>query len=99
MRIKILLLFLLLLNLNSYSQTDKLNQFWNEYAFTKDINQNWVIQADAGLNTSSIPDSRNMFHNLTQVYLRAWIHYYPSQRWKLSAFIAYFHNSNVPELN
>ncbi|SFC75253.1 Protein of unknown function [Flavobacterium phragmitis] len=84
---------------HSYSQSDKLNQFWNEYAFTADLSQNWVLELDAGLSSSSIPDNPNMFHNITQVYFRAWAHYYPAQRWKLSIFYAYFGNRNVPELS
>lgn len=82
-----------------FGQTDDLNQFWNEYAFTKDLSQNWVLELDAGLNSSSTPTDSNIFHNITRVYLRGWAHYYPDERWKVSVFYAYYMNHHVPELN
>lgn len=81
------------------AQTDNLNQFWNEYDFTKDLSQKWVLQLDAGLVTSSTPEDSDIFHNITQFYIRPWVHYYPSEKWKVSVFYAYYSNQNVPELN
>jgi hypothetical protein len=81
------------------AQTDKLNQFWNEYDFTKDLSQKWVLQLDAGFVTSSTPEDSDIFHNITQFYIRGWAHYYPSEKWKVSVFYAYYSNQNVPELN
>lgn len=84
---------------NVKSQTDDLYQFWNEYDFCQDLSQKWVVELDAGFTSSSTPDDDNIFHNITQVYLRGWGHYYPGQRWKVSAFYAHYSNKNVPELN
>ena len=70
----------------SSAQTDHLNQFWNQYDFTKDLSQNWVLEADAGFVSSSTPDDSNMFHGITQYYLRGWVHYYPFEKWKFSVF-------------
>ncbi|SNR44271.1 DUF2490 domain-containing protein [Flavobacterium sp. ov086] len=81
------------------SQTENLNQFWNEYAFTKPLSQNWVVELDAGFTSSSTPDDKNLFSDLTQAYFRGWAHYYPGDRWKISVFYAYYSNKNVPELN
>jgi hypothetical protein len=81
------------------AQTDERNQFWNEYIFTKDLSQNWVVELDGGLTTSSTPESKNLFHDMTQAYIRGWAHYYPGDRWKVSIFYAYYSNKNVPELN
>jgi hypothetical protein len=81
------------------AQTDNLNQFWNEYAFTKDLSQNWVVELDAGFTSSSTPEDKAVFHDITQTYLRGWAHYYPGDRWKMSIFYAYYSNKNVPELN
>ena len=83
----------------SSAQTDELNQFWNQYDFARDISQNWVLQADAGFVSSSTPDGSNMFHGITQFYVRGWIHYYRFEKWKFSAFISNYSNKNVPELN
>jgi hypothetical protein len=81
------------------AQTDNLNQFWNEYVFTKDLSQNWVVELDAGLTSSSTPEDKSIFHYITQVYFRGWAHYYPGDRWKMSIFYSYYRNENVPELN
>lgn len=80
------------------AQTDVLNQFWNEYAFTHDLSEKWVAEMDAGITTSGVPENNNIFHGFTQFYVRGWIHYYPANRWKLSFFYAYYYNENVPEL-
>ena len=81
------------------SQTDDLYQFWNEYDFCQDVSQKWVLELDAGFVSSSTPTDNNIFHNITQVYLRGWAHYYPGERWKVSVFYAHYSNKNVPELN
>ncbi|PIF34500.1 uncharacterized protein DUF2490 [Flavobacterium sp. 9] len=96
---KIWYFLLIIASTHLQAQTDKLNQFWNEYDFTKDLSQKWVLQFDAGLVTSSTPEDSDIFHNITQFYIRPWAHYYPSQRWKVSVFYAYYSNQNVPELN
>jgi hypothetical protein len=94
------LCFLLLAgSLSLYCQTDKLNQFWNEYAFTKDLSAKWALELNLGLTTSSIAEDADIFHNLIQVYVRGWAHYSPAERWKISVFYAYFFNKNVPELS
>ncbi|MBJ2127304.1 DUF2490 domain-containing protein [Flavobacterium sp. IB48] len=87
------------LSFTSIAQTDDLYQFWNEYDFSKDISQNWVLQFDAGFVTSSTAEYENIFHNITQVYVRGWAHYYLNQKWKFSVFASNYSNKNVPELN
>jgi len=96
--ITILACFLLLAG-KSFAQDQDYNQFWNEFSFTRDLNQKWSLEANLGLTTSSIPDKDDPFNSFTQFYFRAWAHYYPGTKWKLSAFYAYFYNYNVPELN
>lgn len=80
-------------------QKEALNQFWNEYAFTHNISENWVAELDGGLTSSGVPDDNNIFYGITQFSIRGWIHYYPADRWKLSFFYSYYYNKNVPELN
>jgi hypothetical protein len=98
-RIRILIFLFLVSSLRLSAQTDELNQFWNEYAFAKDLSQKWALELNIGLTTSSVPQDNNIFYNLTQVYGRGWVHYRPDERWKISFFYAYFFNKNVPELN
>lgn len=81
------------------AQTDELNQLWNEYSFINDLNKKWQLEFDTGLVTSSTAYDDNAFYGVTQFYLRSWAHYYPDERWKLSAFFAHYSNKNVPELN
>lgn len=97
--IRIHIFLLLVAHISLYSQTDKLNQFWNEYAFTKDLSQKWALELNVGLTTTSVSDDSNIFYNLSQIYGRLWAHYQPDDRWKISFFYAYFFNKNVPELN
>jgi hypothetical protein len=33
-----------------------------------------------------------------QWYLRGWLHYYPSARWKMGLFVAYFQNPTIEEI-
>jgi hypothetical protein len=98
-RVRIHVFLLIVSTFNLYAQTDELNQFWNEYAFIKDLSQRWSLELNIGLTTSSVSDNGNIFYNLTQVYGRGWAHYKPDDRWKVSFFYAYFSNKNVPELN
>jgi hypothetical protein len=92
-------LFLAMICMPLYAQTEVFNQFWNEYAFTHDLSEKWVAELDAGITTSSVPHDDNIFYGFTQFYARGWIHYYPANRWKVSFFYAYYYNENVPELN
>lgn len=78
MRRKRIYIFLLLVStLNMYAQTDELNQFWHEYAFTKDLSQKWALELNMGLTTSSTAEDNNIFYNLTGVsdyesYMSVW---------------------------
>ncbi|WP_417357548.1 DUF2490 domain-containing protein [Flavobacterium sp.] len=92
------LLLFLLTGFTAFSQTENYTQFWNEYAFVKDINEKWSIEADVGITTSGVPEHNSPFYGIIQFYGRGWGHYYPSERWKLSFFYAFFYNTNVPEL-
>lgn len=75
------------------------NQFWNEYALNRSFNKHWAAQLDIGLTFTSVPDHHTVFGSLAQVYGRSWIHYLPNNKWKLSAFYAYFYNHYVPEID
>jgi hypothetical protein len=98
-QVRIQIFLLLASTLSLHAQTEELNQFWNEYAFTKDLNKKWALELNVGLTTSSIAEDNNIFYNLTQLYGRIWTHYRPDDRWKISFFYAYYFNKNVPELN
>ncbi|TDP00972.1 DUF2490 domain-containing protein [Flavobacterium sp. 245] len=79
-------------------QTTTYNQFWNEYQFNKTINEKWSVELNIGAVYSSTESSSNIFKENTQRSIRGWGHYYLTPRWKLSSFLAYNHNKDVPEI-
>ncbi|MXV51161.1 DUF2490 domain-containing protein [Pedobacter sp. HMF7647] len=82
---------------NSRAQADR-KQFWNEFSFTHPINAKWSNELNVGDTWTGVPSHNTFFASLGQVYVRDWIHFTPSDKWKVSAFLAYFYNRDVPEL-
>jgi len=82
----------------SYSQTKTYGQSWNELQFNRTINDKWSTELNLGSSYSSTETSSNIFENNIQRSVRGWGHYYLSPRWKISSFIAYFDNKDVPEI-
>lgn len=81
-----------------YGQTIHYNQFWGEVQFNRTITEKWSTELNIGTSYSSTESSPNIFEQNTQRSLRGWGHYYISPRWKLSSFIAYYSNKDVPEI-
>jgi hypothetical protein len=81
-----------------YGQDTTYNQFWNQFQFTKTINEKWSAELDISNSYSSTESSSNIFKNNIQRSFRVWGHYYLSPRWKTSAFLAYYENKDVPEI-
>ena len=82
----------------SYTQTKSYGQFWNQTQFNRAIDDKWSAEFDLASSYSSTESSSNIFHKNIQRSFRGWGHYYLSPRWKLSSFIAYFDNKDVPEI-
>lgn len=82
----------------NYGQTTTYNQFWNEIQFTKTLSEKWSTELNLGAAYSSTESSSNIFQQNIQRSARAWGHYYFSPRWKLSTFLAYNYNKDVPEI-
>lgn len=81
-----------------HSQTKTFGQFWNEIQFNRTINTKWSAELNLGSSYSSTETSSNIFENNIQRSFRGWGHYYLSPRWKISSFIAYYNNKDVPEI-
>lgn len=81
-----------------YSQTKTYGQSWNEIQFNRTINDKWSTEINLGTSYSSTETSSNIFQNNIQRSFRGWGHYYLSPRWKLSTFLAYYDNKDVPEI-
>lgn len=75
-------------------------QFWNEFAFTHGLKKTKLaLELNLGQTWTSTPEHKSMFATNSQLYIRAWLHYYHSARWKFSSFLAYYNNKDVPEIN
>ena len=81
-----------------HGQTKRYGQFWNEIQLNQNLNHKWSAELDIASNYSSTESSSNIFHKNIQRSFRGWGHYYLTPRWKLSSFIAYFNNKDVPEI-
>lgn len=82
----------------NYGQTTKYNQFWGEVQFNRTLSEKWSTELNIGTSYSSTESSPNIFDQNTQRSLRGWAHYYLSPRWKLSSFVAFYNNKDVPEI-
>lgn len=96
-KLSFILVILFITSIN-YGQTTTYNQFWNEIQFTKTISEKWSTELNLGSAYSSTESSSNIFENNIQRSVRAWGHYYLTPRWKLSTFLAYNYNKDVPEI-
>lgn len=96
--IKLLVLFFFTFN-TSFSQTDTENQFSNEFQTNSNLGKKVAIENDFGQVFTSGTVESNPFYKNSQLYLRSWLHYYASEKWKLSGFVAYFFNKDVPEIS
>lgn len=81
-----------------YAQTEKYSQFWNEFQFTRVINDKWASEINLGGSFSNTPSEDRILKTNIQRTARVWAHYYLSPRWKLSSFLAYYHNKDVPDI-
>jgi len=104
MRIR-LLFFLSLLIINPFTalvvhgQTQSYNQINNELDFNRDLSQHWALEFDAGQSWTTLPGHSNIFSSLAQLYGRAWVHYAPDDKWKISFFYGYYFNKYDPAID
>lgn len=85
-------------SITAHTQKTHYNQFWGEAQFNRTINEKWSTELNLGTSYSSTESSPNIFEKNTQRSFRGWGHYYLTPRWKLSSFIAYYNNKDVPEI-
>lgn len=83
----------------SFSQTDTENQFANEFQTNSNVGKKMVIEYNFGQAFTSGVSEKNPFYKNSQLYLRSWLHHYTSEKWKLSGFVAYYFNKDVPEIS
>jgi len=97
----VLIFFLAVISFGAIAQktTTHYAQFWNEVQFTRALEGKWSLEFNFGNTWTSKENESNLFYKKSQLYVRGWAHYYASPRWKLSLFLAYFYNKNVPEIS
>lgn len=90
--------FMLLVCFQTFAQTEKENQFSNEYQFNRVVGKKTAVELDlTHVHTSGVNET-NPFYKSSQLSGRLWIHYYASKKWKISGFLAYLYNQDVPEI-
>ncbi len=82
----------------SFGQDTTYNQFWNELQFNRTISEKWSAELNIATAHSSTESSSNLFENTIQRSICGWGHYYLNPRWKISSFLAYYSNKDVPEI-
>jgi hypothetical protein len=92
------ILFLLISHLPSLAQTERENQFVNEYEFNKVTGKKTAIELDLSHTYTSGINETNPLYQSSQISGTLWAHYYASKKWKLSGFVSYLHNQDVPEI-
>lgn len=94
----ILILVIFLITSIIHAQTTRYSQFWSETQFSRTINKKWSAELNITGTFSSTESSSNIFEQNIQRSIRGWGHYYLTPRWKLSTFLAYYNNKDVPEI-
>jgi hypothetical protein len=79
-------------------QSTSYTQFWNEVDLVRAIGDKWAAEIDLTSSFSNTPTENNVLKTNIQRSVLGWVHYYPSSRWKLSSFAAYYYNNDVPEI-
>jgi hypothetical protein len=97
-RIALFLLSILPFHSKVNAQSEKYTQLWNEFQFSRTINDKWSSEINIGASFSNTPTDNRLLNTNIQRTARGWAHYYFSPRWKFSSFLAYYHNKDVPDI-
>jgi hypothetical protein len=73
-------------------------QFWNEIDLVRAINEKWSGEIDIAGTFSNTPSEDRILKTNIQRNIMAWAHCQISPRWKLSSFLAYYRNKDVPDI-
>jgi hypothetical protein len=71
------------------------NQFFHELQFTRPLADKWVLEIDFGLTFTSTPTNKSPFVKFNQNSHRLLMHYYASNRWKLTFCTSYYNNAKI----
>jgi hypothetical protein len=73
-------------------------QIWNEVDLVRAINEKWAGELDLAGTFSNTPSEPRILKTNIQRNFILWAHYQLTPRWKLSSFIAYYRNKDVPDI-
>lgn len=73
-------------------------QISSEVDLVRTINDRWSAELDLAGTYSNTPEEPRILKTNIQRNFMAWAHYQFSPRWKLSSFLAYYRNKDVPEI-
>jgi hypothetical protein len=73
-------------------------QIWNEVDLVRAINDKWAGELDLAGTFSNTPSESRILKTNIQRNFMLWAHYQLSPRWKLSSFLAYYRNKDVPDI-
>jgi hypothetical protein len=80
------------------AQNTAYTQFWNEVDLVRALSDKWAAEIDLTGTFSNTPSENNVLKTVIQRSAVGWAHYYPAPRWKVSAFVGYYYNKDVPEI-
>jgi hypothetical protein len=80
------------------AQKTTYTQFWNEVDLVRAISDKWAAEIDLAATFSNTPSENNVLKTVTQRSVVGWAHYYPSARWRVSSFVGYYYNKDVPDI-
>lgn len=96
--VNILIFFLLIISLRSYSQTNTYNQISNEIQAVRAISDKLSAELYVGGAYSNTPSEDKIFKTNIQRYFNVWVNYHYSPRWKFSSALSYYRNKDVPDV-
>ena len=73
-------------------------QLWNEVDIVRAFNDKWSAELNLAGTFSSTPSEPRALKTNIQRNITGWAHYQISPRWKLSSFLAYYYNKDIPEI-
>ncbi|HMT28151.1 MAG TPA: DUF2490 domain-containing protein [Bacteroidia bacterium] len=88
----------LIISYTTNGQTASYQQLSGEIQFNRSFRESWSTELDLAGVFSDTPTETKAFKTFIQKSARCWIHNQTTPRWKLSAFVAYYDNKDVPEI-
>ena len=80
------------------AQNTSYTQFWNEVDLVRAFSDKWAAEIDLTGSFSNTPEENNVLKTVIQRSAVGWAHFFPAPRWKVSSFIGFYYNKDVPDI-